>query len=108
MNKSGQMIMVHLLILMMTVAITIALIPMLNAVLNIGKQSDNLNCDGYIHNGDSGNALSHNSSLESDTISCIAVGLYVPYLLLAVLIGGITRLLAGKVIGGEEQQQQYY
>ena len=108
MNKAGQMIMVHLLVLMMTVAITIALVPMLNSVLGIGKQSDNLNCDGYIYNGDTSNKLSYNSSLETDTISCIAIGLYIPYLLLAVLIGGVTRLLAGRMIGGGEQQQQYY
>lgn len=99
-DKNGQMIMVNLLVLAMAVAIMIAIIPMLNSVLNIAKESDNLNCNGYIYNGDENHAKSYNSSMNEDEISCIAIALYIPYLVLAILIGGVSKLLMS---GGRDQ-----
>ena len=69
---------------------------MLNAVLGIGKESGNLNCPGYDADGSGtvGDAVAdYNSSIESYTISCIAVSMYVPYMILAILIGSVTKLL---------------
>jgi len=96
-NNRGQMIMINLLFLLMTVAVLVALIPALNAILNIAQQSDNLNCSGYSYNGDANDSLSWNRSLPSNTLACLAIDLYLPYIVLAVLIGGVSRLIASRM-----------
>lgn len=101
MNNRGQMIMINLLFLLMTIAVLVALIPALNAILNIAQQSDGLNCPGYKLGGDANNSLSYNSSFPSNTLSCLAIQLYLPYIVLAVLIGGVSRLIASRMeMGG--------
>ena len=97
MNNRGQMIMINLLFLLMTIAVLVSLIPALNAILNIAQQSDNLNCSGYKYNGDASNPLSYNNSFPSNTLACLAVDLYMPYIVLAVLIGGVSRLIASRM-----------
>jgi hypothetical protein len=100
-RKKGQMIMINLLFLFMTIAVLVALIPALNSLLNIAQQSDGLNCNGYIHNGNSNDSLSYNSSLASNDLSCLAIKLYLPYIVLAVLIGGVSRVIASRMeMGG--------
>ena len=98
-NKKGDMFafMVNLLFLVMMLAVFVSLIPALNAILNISQQSDNLNCYGYLHNGDPNSPYSYNNSLLSNTIACLAVRLYLPYIALAVLIGGVSKLMADRV-----------
>ena len=108
MNKNGQAIMIGLLVLVMTTAILIAVIPMMKNMLDITKQSDSLNCEGYRHNGDVNHHLSYNASLNSDTTACIAIGLYLPYLVLVVIIAGVSRMIMGQLGGGGGQQSTYY
>jgi hypothetical protein len=98
-NKKGDMFafMVNLLFLVMMLAVFVSLIPALNAILNISQQSDNLNCYGYLYNGDANSQYSYNDSLPSNTIACLAVRLYLPYIALAVLIGGVSKLMADRV-----------
>lgn len=105
MNNRGQMIMIQLLFLLMTIAVLIAIIPAINALLNIAQQSDGLNCQGYSYNGNENNTLSYNASLASNTLACLSIRLYLPYVILIVLIGGVSKLL---VSGGGPQQQVYY
>ena len=91
MNRKGQAIMINLLMLVFTIMIMVAVIPMLNSILNIAQQSDGLNCAGY--NDTSDPSLSYNSSLGTNTIACVAVDLYLPYIVLAILIGSVASLL---------------
>lgn len=107
MNKRGQMIIIQLLFFFMTLAVLIALIPALNSVLNTAQQSDYLNCQGYIDNGNANNTLSYNSSLASNTLACLSIRLYLPYVILVVLIGGVTKLLAERVGGSPQPVYQY-
>ena len=107
-NKGGQMIMLNLLFLFMTIAFLIAVIPAMKNVLDIAKQSDNLNCADYDYDnsgtvGD--NVLDYNSSLESETTSCLAISLYIPYIVLIVLIGGVSKLIYSRSIGEGSSQQ---
>jgi len=98
-NKKGDMFsfMVNLLFLFMMLAVFVSLIPALNAILNIAQQSDNLNCYGYLYNGNTNSPYSYNDSLPSNTIACLAVRLYLPYIALAVLIGGVSKLMSDRV-----------
>jgi len=92
--------------------VLIAFIGPINSFLDIAQQSDNLNCKGYIHNGDSSNTLSYNSTLDNGSsgspIGCIALKLYLPYILLTFLVGGLMMILAnrGNFFGGGEDVYQ--
>ena len=98
MNNQGQMnIMIGLLFLVMTLMVLVALIPVINEMLNVVQQSDSLNCNGYRHNGDVNNTLSYNSSLATNTLACLAIRLYLPYIILVVLVGMVAKLLANKL-----------
>ena len=105
MNKRGQMIMIQLLFLLMTIAVLVSLIPAINSLLNIAQQSDSLNCQGYSFNGNENHTLSYNASLASNTLACLSIRLYLPYIILVVLIGGVSKLLVDRV--GSPQQPVY-
>jgi len=94
-NRRGQMIIINMLFLFMAIAVLVALIPALSAMLQIAQQSDGLNCPGYSYQGDPLHGLSYNTSLQSSTLACLAINLYLPYIVLAVLIGGVSKLLIG-------------
>lgn len=97
MNKRGQVMIINLLFLVMTISVLIALIPQMTEMLNMAQQSDYLNCRGYYYNGDPNNALSYNDSLKSNTLACVAINFYLPYIILAVLIAGVSRVLMGRI-----------
>jgi hypothetical protein len=100
-NNKGQAIMINLIFLLLTIAVMVAMIPAINSILNIAQQSDNLNCSGYRYQGDVNHTLSYNSSLPANTLACLAIDLYLPYIVLAILIGGVTKLIAsGTGVGG--------
>lgn len=107
-NNKGQMIIIQLLFLFMTIAVLVAMIPALNSILNIAQQSDYLNCQGYVFDGNANNTLSYNSSLASNTLACLSIRLYLPYIILVVLIGGVSKLLVDRAFGGAPQQPLYY
>jgi hypothetical protein len=97
MNNKGQVMMINLLFLLMTVAVLIALIPQFNILLNMGQQSDALNCKGYYYNGNPNNSLSYNDTLPSNTLACLGMSLYLPYIVIAVLIAGVSRVILGRI-----------
>ena len=94
-HNRGQMIMINLLFLLMTIAVLIAIIPALSDILSVAQQSDSLNCNGYVYGGDSGHALSYNASLQTNSLACLAINMYLPYIVLAVLIMAVSGLLVG-------------
>ena len=96
-NKRGQILMINLLFLLMSVAVMIALIPEFNTLLNMSQQSTALNCQGYYYNGNPNNTLSYNASLPTNTLACLSIDLYLPYIIMAVLIAGVSRVLLGRI-----------
>ena len=96
-NKRGQVMMINLLFLVMTIAVMVALIPEFNTLLNMAQQSNALNCQGYYYNGDVNSSLSYNSTLPSNTLACLSIDLYLPYIVMAVLIAGVSRVLLGRI-----------
>ena len=98
-DKSGQMVIINMLFLIMALAVLIGLVPAIRSLTDIAKQSDNLNCPGfdYDKSGTIGtNVLDYNSSLASETLGCIAFNLYLPYIVLVVLIAGVTKLMVSQ------------
>ena len=97
MNNRGQVMILNLLFLFMTIAVMIALISPLTTLVNQAQQSDYLNCRGYWYNGDNSSMYSYNASLKSNTLACLAIDLYLPYIVLAVLIAGVSRVIMGRI-----------
>lgn len=99
MNRNGNMIF-GFIFFMMFLAIMVAFIGPLNDMLELAQQSDNLNCKGFIYNGDRTNVLSFNETANNNqsgsTISCWFLKLYLPYIVLGILILGMSAILGGR------------
>ncbi len=100
-NKAN--IMLNLLFFTMAMAIVVSFISPMKTFVDMAQQSDNLNCRSYIFNGNVNHSLSFNSTLNAgasgDPLSCIAIKLYLPYILLVVLIAGVAKLLYSRSEG---------
>lgn len=87
MNKKGQSfdIMINLLIIFMAVTFLIALIPGFTSVIDSGlSNASGLNCQGV---------PDYNSTIgEKSSIGCLALKLYLPYIILGVLVVLIAKL----------------
>lgn len=96
--------MVALLLGFMAVAMLVALIPGFVDILDTAQNSEGLNCKGYVNNGNAADPLSYNSTIGTKSnIACLGIKLYLPYLVLAVLIGVVMYILYDK-----QQTQPYY
>lgn len=111
MNKRGN-IMLSLLFFIMGLGVLVAFISPMNEFLDLAQQSDGLNCRGFIYEGNSNHTLSFNESLNGgqsgNPLACLSLKLYLPYILLAFLIGGVAAVLGGKAgemfgISGESE-----
>jgi len=111
MNNKGN-IMISLLFFIMGLGVLVAFISPINEFLNLAQNSENLNCKGYIYDGSSTNTLSFNETLNNNAsgspMGCLALKLYLPYLLLVFLIGGLTSVLGGRAgdmfgVGGSSE-----
>lgn len=106
-NKRGDMghLMVALIMGFMAVAMLVSLIPGFVEILDVAQNSEGLNCKGYTYNGDASNVLSYNATIGTkSTIGCLGIKLYLPYLVLAVLLGVVMYILYDK----SSQSQPYY
>ena len=112
MNKKGN-IMINLLFFIIGLGVLIAFISPINEFLDMAQQSDNLNCKGFIYDGNETHALSFDNQSDGGAsgspIACLALKLYLPYILLVFLIGGIAAVLGGKSeqFFGTVEAQQY-
>jgi hypothetical protein len=99
MNKRGGFL-IGMLMFVIAIMLLVTMIPIFNVMFNTAKQNDHLNCAGYIDTvGVGAGNMSYNSSFATDTISCTAVSIGIPFLVLAVIVGGIAAILAGR--GGD-------
>ena len=112
MNKKGN-IMINLLLFILGLGVVIAFISPINEFLGLAQQSDALNCKGYIYDGNVNHTLSFNSTLNGGAsgspIACLSLKLYLPYILLIFLVGGVAKLLGDKSdeLAFGTQPQQY-
>ena len=110
-NKSGQMMMVGILVLVMTVLIFVSTMPAITDVLDNVKGCSSLNCAGYVDQDASGAGCSSTNTTflpngKSNPLSCTILDLFLPFLILGVLIGLITALLHGR-LSQDTTTQQY-
>jgi len=103
---------VNLLMLFISVTFLIALIPAFVEMQNTAQGKDSLNCHGYVaYDSVTGAVDVANSANDSrptnSSIGCMAIKLYLPYIVLGVLIAGVAMIFYGKTMGGGGDQQGY-
>lgn len=91
---------VNLLMMFIVVTFLIALIPGLVEIIDVAQGSDSLNCRGYVdYTGGSIN-LSYNATIGTkSSIGCLAIKLYIPYIVLGVLISVVGMIFYGRAFG---------
>ena len=109
-NKGGQMFMIGIMILIMSLLIFIATLPAVQSVLDDTRGCSSLNCAGYVDNDASGAGCSATNQSylpggNQNTLSCTITDLIVPFIVLGVLIALITMLMSGRLT--ETPQPQY-
>jgi len=111
MNKSGQAIIMNLMFLVLTIAVFMAFIPVIQDFISEARGSDGLNCVSTTSLCNSGDAEPcHNASMDIQTTSCLVLDIYLPYIIIVVLLMGVGALTAqrsGMFGGGQPQQQAY-
>ena len=101
-NKKGGLMSlpINLLVLFIAVTFLIALIPGFVEMQDMAQASDNMNCKGYVDVDD--HTLSYNATIGTkSSIGCMAIKLYLPYIILGVLITGVAIIFYGRQ--GEQQ-----
>jgi len=92
--------MLGLLFFIMALGVMIVFISPINEFIDMASESSSLNCKGYVANGNPSDVLSFNSTKDGGSsgspMACLALKLYLPYLLLVFLIAGLSAVLAGK------------
>lgn len=103
MNKKGGLmdLPANLLIMFIVVCFLAAMIPGLVEVIDQAQNSQSLNCVGYVYNGNINNSLSYNATIGTkSSMGCLAIKLYIPYIVLGVLIGIVALVLYGRSQAG--------
>ncbi|HEY9703375.1 MAG TPA: hypothetical protein V6C58_13065, partial [Allocoleopsis sp.] len=91
---------VTLLFIFLAFTFLIALIPGFRSMVNTGlSNASGLNC---------ATATDYNSTLgESSTIGCLAIGLFIPFIVLGTLVVFVYKLFYGRSGGGGAPISQY-
>lgn len=111
MNNRGQMIVFNLMMLVITIVVFMALIPVFQETISNARGSDGLNCVSTtsICSASQGEPC-YNSSIDVQTTSCLVLDIYLPYIIIVVLIMGVGALVgqkSGMFGGGMQAQPQY-
>ena len=86
-NRRGQIMLFGLMMAVMTFLFALAIIPSLKGVIGESRDADHLDCaNESISTGQAG--------------TCLAVDLYLPALILAILVGGLSWVGARAASGG--------
>ena len=91
---------VNLLMLFISVTFLIALIPCFVEMQDMAQSSSSMNCVGYTDVANP--SLSYNATIGTkSSIGCMAIKLYLPYIVLGVLIAGVALIFYGRQTGGQ-------
>lgn len=100
MDKKGNLVL-NLFFFVLAMGVVFALVPVMKVFVDMQQQSNNLNCYGFVYNGNVNHTLSYNATLNNGNsgspLGCTAVKLYIPYILLVFLIFGVMRIMYGGV-----------
>lgn len=105
-NKKGQTMIVGLMLLVMATIMFIAMVPAMASIFSKAEGCDSLNCGGYVDaDATSGSTCSSTNrsyqvALAGNTndLACTVIGLGIPYIVLAVIVALVTKLIHGKLV----------
>ena len=111
MNNRGQMIVFNLMMLLIVIVVFMAFIPVFQETISNARGSNGLNCVSTLRPNCTAFAEPcYNSSVDSQTTSCLILDIYLPYIIIVVLLMGVAGLMAGRsgMFGmGQQPQPQY-
>jgi len=101
-NNKGQVMIVNIVMLVMSLLVFMALIPVIKSQVDSARNYDSLNCvDSDRVCGAVGVGLSspcYNSSYaKTETVACAMLDLYIPYIVIIVLLAGAAKLMANRM-----------
>jgi hypothetical protein len=109
MDKKGQVLIINLIFLVMTIVVFVAMIPVLREALDNTRHENALNCKSNMNKCEiSAGVPCYNSSKNSETVGCAMIDLYIPYIVIVVLIAGVAKLMANRVESFVGPQQSAY
>lgn len=92
-NRGFVSLMVGILFAFLAVTMLITLLPGFVDMVDYGKRSDVLNCQGFTDYNLADGNQSYNSTIGTkSSIGCLALTLYIPYLVLGVLIAIVGKI----------------
>ena len=114
-NRRGQMLLVGILVLVMAILVFISTLPAIQDVMDDSRSCNSMNCEGYVDSDATGASggncsvtnRSYNKNLSQNSLSCTIMDLFVPFLILGILIGIITKLLHGGLVDPPQPQYSY-
>ena len=101
-DKRGEGLMdlpINLLMMFICVTFLVALIPGLNSIIGSAQSVDSLNCHGYVDYDDSSQSA-NSARAEASEIGCLAIKLYIPYIVLGVLVAVVALIFYGRAGAG--------
>lgn len=106
-NKKAQVIIVNLMLLVVVIIVAMAFVPIFQESISNARGSDGLNCVSTLRVCGNQSEPCYNSSLDSQTTSCLIMDIYLPYILIIILLMGVAGLMSGRSgMFGMGQQQQ--
>lgn len=105
-KKAQTGMIMGLMFLVMTIIVLMAFVPVIQGSINAQRGQTSLNCVSSKNIcGVSGDQTAcYNSSKDSETTTCLIFSIYLPYIVIAVLIGGV----AGILMRPQPQPQMAY
>lgn len=106
-NNKGQVMIINLMFVFMAIAVLMGMMSAFKDVLDDARGSDSLNCKSTTRVCNTGGAEPcYNSSKEVETLACTFIDLYIPYLVLVVLVAGVAKLMANRIMDQFATPQQ--
>ena len=108
MNNKGQATIYGLIFLIIIVILITSFMPVFKTMINNARHHDALNCASNINVCSVTSEIPcYNSSLMTETTSCLILDMFLPLLILVVLVGGAFAVIQQKSAGSPFGQQQY-
>jgi len=106
-NNKGQVLIINLMFVFMAIAVLMGMMPAFVDVLNGAKGSDSLNCKSTVDICTATNLEPcYNASKNTETLACTFISLYIPYIVLVVLVAGVAKLMANRIMDQFATPQQ--
>lgn len=109
-NKKGQVMIINLLFVFMAIAVLMGMLTAFKDVIDDARGSDSLNCKSTtrVCSASMPEPCYNSSAKDSETLACTMLDLYIPYIVMVVLVAGVAKILANRVVDQFATQQQQY